>query len=62
MFRLKGCLRCGGDIIFNRDQFGWYEDCIQCGHQSNVDIQNELIEELFENRKRADTRYTGRIR
>ena len=51
MFRLKGCLRCGGDIIFNHDQFGWYEDCIQCGHQSNVDIRNELIEELFENRK-----------
>jgi hypothetical protein len=51
MYRLKGCLRCGGDIIFNHEQFGWCEDCIQCGCQSNVDIRNELIKELFENRK-----------
>jgi hypothetical protein len=51
MYRLKGCLRCGGDILVNHDQFGWYEDCIQCGHQSNVDGQNKLIEELLKNKK-----------
>jgi len=30
--KLKGCPRCGGDIFIDRDQYGWYEYCIQCGY------------------------------
>ena len=31
MLRLKSCPKCHGDVRFDRDQFGWYEQCIQCG-------------------------------
>ncbi|MBI2830372.1 MAG: hypothetical protein HYX81_04345 [Chloroflexi bacterium] len=31
MFRFKGCPRCHGDLLVDRDEFGWYEECIQCG-------------------------------
>ena len=32
MMRLKGCPRCKGDIVVERDHWGWYEECIQCGY------------------------------
>ncbi|MFH1003712.1 MAG: hypothetical protein V1780_06175 [Chloroflexota bacterium] len=32
MLRLKSCPRCNGDIRLDRDQYGWYEECIQCGY------------------------------
>ena len=31
MLRLKGCPKCHGDVRVDRDQYGWYEQCIQCG-------------------------------
>ena len=30
--RLKSCPRCKGDIVIELDQWGWYEECIQCGY------------------------------
>ena len=32
VIKLKCCPRCSGDISFDRDSFGWYEQCIQCGY------------------------------
>ena len=32
IFRLKSCPRCKGDLVLERDQWGWYEQCIQCGY------------------------------
>lgn len=32
MLRLKSCPRCRGDICIDRDVYGWYEKCIQCGY------------------------------
>ncbi|MBI2857046.1 MAG: hypothetical protein HYX95_01885 [Chloroflexi bacterium] len=32
MMRFKGCPRCEGDLFFDWDFYGWYEQCIQCGH------------------------------
>ncbi len=32
MWLLKGCPRCRGDMELDRDEYGWYERCIQCGH------------------------------
>ena len=31
MWKLKGCNRCGGDVYIDRDLYGWYEACLQCG-------------------------------
>lgn len=30
--KLKGCPRCKGDVVVELDQWGWYEECIQCGY------------------------------
>ena len=32
MMRLKDCPKCGGDVLLDRDHYGWYEQCLQCGH------------------------------
>jgi DNA-directed RNA polymerase subunit M/transcription elongation factor TFIIS len=32
MFCLKCCPRCGGDLHSNRDEYGRYLACVQCGH------------------------------
>ncbi len=32
MMRLKGCPKCKGDMALERDVFGWYEQCLQCGY------------------------------
>jgi DNA-directed RNA polymerase subunit RPC12/RpoP len=36
MWRLKGCPRCKGDILVDRDQHGWYEWCLQCGYRHDL--------------------------
>ena len=29
---LKGCPRCGGDLISDWDHYGAFRQCLQCGH------------------------------
>ena len=36
---LKSCNRCGGDMNSNRDIYGEYRVCMQCGNM--IDIPNE---------------------
>lgn len=37
MLRQKSCPRCKkGDIGVDRDQYGWYEYCIQCGYTRDL--------------------------
>ena len=31
MILLKGCPKCRGDLIIDRDAFGRYFKCLQCG-------------------------------
>ncbi len=31
-WKFKSCPRCDGDMFIDREQYGWYEDCIQCGY------------------------------
>ncbi len=38
--KLKACPRCTGDLLFEKDCWGWYEQCIQCGYLH--DLQNEV--------------------
>ncbi len=32
IIRFKSCPRCKGDVVVDKDQNGWYEQCLQCGH------------------------------
>jgi len=47
MWELKKCPRCGGDMFTDRDIYGWYEKCLQCGHccelRSLGEIQQSLV-------------------
>ncbi len=38
MLRFKSCPRCkNGDVYINNDSFGWYAECLQCGHMKSAD-------------------------
>ena len=30
------CRKCQGRLLLDKDEFGWYEECIQCGHIQDV--------------------------
>jgi hypothetical protein len=30
------CPKCGGRVYLDNDQFGWYEQCLLCGHVRNL--------------------------
>ena len=32
IWKLKSCPRCQGDIYLDKDEDGWREHCLQCGH------------------------------
>ncbi len=42
MWRLKGCPKCKGDIFVDRDIDGWYERCLQCGYNQDVETIVEV--------------------
>ena len=37
MFWLNECDRCEGDLYWDRDVYGSYKTCIQCGHVIDLD-------------------------
>ncbi len=39
--RLKGCTRCGGDQSMERDTYGTYAMCLQCGATQDQPPQQE---------------------
>ena len=42
MLKFKACPKCKGDIVLDRDQYGWYEQCIQCGYLRNIESVVEV--------------------
>ena len=39
MFHLKGCPKCRGDLFFEKDFYGSYFKCLQCGLMMDIDVQ-----------------------
>lgn len=37
-WKLKGCIRCGGDLFVDRDEYDWYEGCLCCGYRGELSI------------------------
>lgn len=33
---LKGCPKCMGDMLLNKDAYGQYVTCLQCGYMKDV--------------------------
>lgn len=44
MWKLKKCSRCGGDVFIDKDEYGWYEQCLQCGYTGALKNITELGE------------------
>ena len=39
MIKFKSCPKCGhGDLMLDQDAYGWYLDCLQCGHMIDLEI------------------------
>ena len=32
-WKLRNCPRCQGDLFLDKDNDGWYEQCLQCGYR-----------------------------
>ena len=40
-FVARKCPKCGGSLYLDRDQFGFFEQCLQCGLVSDL---KEIVE------------------
>jgi hypothetical protein len=36
MWKLRNCPRCQGDLFLDKDLYGWYEQCLQCGYRREM--------------------------
>lgn len=41
-WKFKGCSRCGGDLLIERGEYGWYVNCLQCGYEHDLKNIAEL--------------------
>ena len=46
MLLLKACPRCRGDMHTNRDIYGEYKECLQCGFMADVERPSRLLSML----------------
>jgi DNA-directed RNA polymerase subunit RPC12/RpoP len=53
IIKLKGCKRCGGDLILDQDYAGSYVSCLQC---SAVYVKNQITKEKKPPQKRTYAR------
>ena len=61
MWKLKHCSRCGGDTFVERDKYGWYEQCLQCGYRIELETMVEAREKVSHGRA-ATGRESARAR
>ena len=43
MMYFKACPRCEGDMHDNRDMYGEYKECLQCGYMVDIEKPNSLF-------------------
>ena len=53
MLDLKSCPRCKGDMHTNRDFYGEYRECLQCGHMQDTERANVRLSKLLSREKQA---------
>ena len=54
MLQLKACPRCRGDLNSNRDIYGEYKECLQCGLMLDVEEKDDMLAvPAVDSRKRA---------
>jgi len=55
MWRFKSCPKCNGDVDIERDQWGWFEQCLQCGYLHDL----ENIVEVKKQRTPIETDFSS---
>lgn len=60
MLKVKSCPRCKGDVVRSRDQYGWVEECIQCGQPYDADTFRNNRRHLADERRNRKSIYTMR--
>ena len=43
MWKLNGCPRCNGDLIIYHCEYGWIENCLQCGFELYLENAYKLV-------------------
>ena len=43
LFYLKSCSRCKGDLLLDKDKYGFYIHCIQCGCYRDIEFNFYVI-------------------
>jgi hypothetical protein len=51
----KGCPQCNADLLIQLEADGWYEECLWCGYERNV---NHLIVIDTSGRQKTNDRIT----
>jgi DNA-directed RNA polymerase subunit M/transcription elongation factor TFIIS len=46
--KLKVCPKCGGKMMPDRDEYGAYEQCIQCGYLMDLKLSATQDENMFD--------------
>ena len=41
VFYFKGCPRCKGDVYVEKDSFGTYRKCLQCGRMQELELRRQ---------------------
>lgn len=44
--RLKECDKCGGDLSLDRDKYGWFWLCFQCGKLWDVESREAALAQV----------------
>ncbi len=59
MIKFKGCPKCRGDLYLNKDMYGKYLSCLQCGYMKDLteepeaEVREPVTAEAIELRKAA---------
>ena len=42
MIKFKGCPKCKGDLYLNKDMYGKYFNCLQCGYMKDLPCMSRI--------------------
>lgn len=62
MRRFKVCHRCEGNVLLEKDQYGWYEQCLQCGYLRDLQKLVAANRQPRSERKTEELAWTARVK
>jgi len=53
MLTRKQCPKCRGNIYLSNDYYGKYEQCLQCGYTSDLEVINEQKKPVLKTKEKS---------